>query len=191
MSSILDHSASRPPVLHTAAAFAIALPLLLLGCKSTSAPAPLSHASLPAQHAQYPPRPTAPPPPFHVFHTTSNSITLVTSDNATDQQISAILWQLRDAAHNHTFDALHIPQKLVDARDPIVWFHIYRGSRCAVEKYTTGKLPCGPSYHAAGDFTLGGFTKRDRTEGALLHGDGQTTPIWNPDTPEVPPPPLS
>jgi hypothetical protein len=68
----------------------------------------------------------------------------------------------------------------------MVWFHIYRGPKCADEKYTTGKLPCGPSYHAAGDFTYGGFTDHNHTDGALLHnsnatGDGPATSLWNPN----------
>lgn len=158
---------------------------LMSGCKP--APKPIrEHWGTADTKSTYPPRPTIAPPAFHVFQITDNSITLVTSDNATDDQIAAILWQLHDAAHNHTFDQLHIGQKSVDKRDPIIWFHIYRGPRCADEKYTTGKLPCGPSYHAAGDFTYGGFTNRDHTEGALLHnsnakGDGPATALWNAD----------
>ena len=131
----------------------------------------------------YSPRPTTPPPPFKLFHTTDNSITLVTAANATDDQIAAILWQLHDAAHNHTFAALHISQKFVDARDPMVWFHIYRGAKCASEKYTTGTLPCGPSYHAAGDYTLGGFSNKDRDDAVLLHAGDKQTELWNPDAP--------
>ena len=52
----------------------------------------------------------------------------------------------------------------------MVWFHIYRGPKCASEKYTTGTLPCGPSYHAAGDYTLGSFSNKDRDDAVLLHG---------------------
>jgi hypothetical protein len=134
-----------------------------------------------------PPRPTTPPPPFKLFHQSPNTITLVTTETASNDQIEAILYQLRDAARTHTFDTLHIPQKLVDARDPMIWFHLYRGPKCASEKYTTGKLPCGPSYHAAGDFTFGGFTDHDHTTGVLLHGDGQPTQLWNPDPPKPTP----
>jgi len=134
----------------------------------------------------YPPRPTIAPPPFQVFHTTDNSITIVTDPSATDDQIDAILWQLHDAARNNTFALLHLPQQvqqLIDKRDPIIWFHVYRGSKCASEKYTTGALPCGPSYHAAGDYTLGGFSNKDRDDGVLLHADDKETELWNPDAP--------
>ena len=103
--------------------------------------------------------------------------------NATDEQIEAILWKLHDAARTQTFDDLLISQKLVDARNPIIWFHIYRGPKCADEKYTTDALPCGPSYHAAGDYTLGSFSNKNRDDGILLHADGHQTELWNPDAP--------
>jgi hypothetical protein len=153
---------------------------IVVGCKSAPAPAPVQPATA---KSTYPPRPGVAPPPFRVFHTTDNSITLVTSDNATDDQITAILYQLHDAAHNNTFAALHIPQQFVDKRDPMIWFHIYRGAKCADEKYTTGKLPCGASYHAAGDYTLGSFSNKDRDDAALLHADDKQTDLWNPDAP--------
>jgi hypothetical protein len=161
----------------------------LLGCKSAPPPTPATTSQ--PQQAQYPPRPAIPPPAFKVFHQSPTTITLVTSLDATDQQIAAVIYQLRDAAHAHTFDTLHIPQKLVDARDPILWFHIYRGAKCASEKYASGPPPCGPSYHAAGEYTLGGFSSRDRDQGDLLHGENQTTPLWNADAPYVAPQPAT
>jgi hypothetical protein len=165
---------------------AMTLMSALAGCKS--APAPNSAPTRPTvAKSAYPPRPTVGPPPFRVFHTTDNSITLVTDANATDDQIAAILYQLHDAAHNHTFAALHISQKFVDARDPILWFHLYRGAKCAAEKYTTAALPCGPSYHAAGDYTLGSFSNKNRDDAVILHGDDKQTELWNPDAPPTAP----
>ena len=157
--------------------------LIAIGCKPAprSAPAMTTVSTTPAQ--TYPPRPTVPPPAFKVFHHDATSITLVTKDNASDAEIKSILWQLRDAARTHSFDKLGIPQKLVDARDPIVFFHLYRGSKCASEKYTSGALPCGASYHAAGEFTLGGFANHDRADGALLQNEDRQMELWNPDTP--------
>ena len=114
-----------------------------LGCNSTPAPKPTPAADT----THYPARPTVPPPPFKLFHQTPDgSFTLVTSPTATDDQVAALIYQLRDAAHTRTFDKLNIPQKSVDARDPMVWFHIYKGPKCAPEKYADGKLPCGASY---------------------------------------------
>ena len=162
------------------ACFAVAASLLLTGCKSASAPTPQPSTPI-VEKSTYPPRPTTPPPPFKLFHTTDNSITLVTDANATDDQIAAIIWQLHDAARTHSFDKLNIPQQLVDKRDPMIWFHIYRGPKCASEKYTTGTLPCGPSYHAAGDYTLGSFSNKDRDDGVILHDENHQTELWNPD----------
>ena len=160
----------------------------LLGCNSTTVRTISTITTTQPQTT----RPTTPPPTFKLFHQTPDSFTLVTLPTATDDQISAILWQLRDAAHTHTFDALHIPQKVVDARDPMVWFHLYRGPKCAPEKYTDGKLPCGPSYHAAGDYTFGGGPHHDWDSGVLLpKTDSPTdheTQLWSPGSPYTPPP---
>jgi hypothetical protein len=157
----------------------LAVSFLLLSCKSqpdsTTATTKPANQDGPAQR-----RPT-PPPPFHLYHQTNDTLTLVTTPNATNDQIAAILYQLRDAAVTHTFDTLHLPQKFIDARSPIVWFHIYRGPRCADEKYTTGKLPCGASYHAAADFTYGSFHNPNRTDGDLVIDQNHSTELWNPD----------
>jgi hypothetical protein len=161
----------------------IACMALVLGCKSAHMPIPTPTQPTVAKSDTYPPRPTIAPPPFRVFHATDNSITLVTAANATDDQIEAILWRLHDAARTRTFDDLLISQRLVDARDPIIWFHLYRGAKCADEKYTTSALPCGPSYHAAGDYTLGSFSNKNRDDAILLHGDDKQTELWNPDAP--------
>ena len=167
---------------------ALAVLTVFTGCKSS----PNTKTTTLAEAAKdgkisdvhiYPSRPTITPPPFKVFHTTDNSITLVTSDNASDEQIEAIIWQLHEAAHTHSFDKLRISQKLVDKRDPMIWFHVYRGPKCADEKYTTGKLPCGASYHAAGDYTLGSFSNPNHDDGVLLHDENHQTELWNPDAP--------
>jgi hypothetical protein len=184
-SGILIRMASRHRVtLASSALAASALTLLLLGCNSTPAPKPAAITT--TTTTQYPARPTTPPPPFHLFHQTTDSFTLVTAPTATDAQIAAIIYQLRDAAHTHTFDRLNIPQKVVDARDPMVWFHIYRGPKCAPEKYTDGKLPCGASYHAAGDYTFGGGPTHQWDDGVLLHDESHQTELWNPNAPYTP-----
>lgn len=159
---------------------ALACVALLAGCKSSPAPQPTAAQLELAAHStpQTPPRPSVAPPPFKVFHHDASSITLVTKDNATDDEIAAILWQLHDAARAHSFDKLGIPQKLVDARDPMIWFHLYRGRKCASEKYTSGALPCGAAYHAAGDYTLGGFTDKNHDDAILLHDENHEVHLW-------------
>ena len=155
---------------------------VLIGCNTTPPPKPTPKP----QQAQAPSRPTIPPPPVRVFHDAAGSITLVTRPNATDDEITSLIWQLRDAAHTHTFDKLKISQKTVDARSPSVWFHIYRGPKCASEKYASGAPPCGASYHAAGDYTFGGYNNPNWDDGLLLHDENHEVPLWNPDTPYKP-----
>jgi hypothetical protein len=160
-----------------------------IGCNSTPAPKP---ATTPAATTHYPARPTTPSPPFTLFHQTpEGSFTLVTNPTATDAEIIAIIYQLRDAAHTRTFDKLGIPQSKVDARDPMVWFHIYRGPKCAAEKYADGKLPCGDHYNASGDYTFGGGPNHQWDDGALLHptatGNDNQTELWDPNTPYTAP----
>jgi hypothetical protein len=135
----------------------------------------------PAATIQYPARSGVAAPAFTVFHHDASSITLVTKEDATDEEIESLIWELHDAERAHSFDKLKIDQKWVDARDPMMWFHIYRGSKCASEKYASGAPPCGGSYHAAGEYTVGGFTNRDRDDGVLLQSEDRQTRLWNPD----------
>ncbi len=110
------------------------------------------------------------------------------NDKATDDQISALVWQLRDAARTHSFDAIHLPQKQVDADGKTVWFHIYRGTKCAPEKYAPGNPPCGGSYHAAADYTFDTHTTPPWDKGVILHSpdDPHPTLLWDPDAPYTP-----
>lgn len=165
---------------------ALALALILVGCNSTTTPTPKSAANnTPSTPAPAPDatRPTARPSPFKLFHYYNSSFTLTTPDDATDDQIAALIWQLRDAARTHSLDKLKLSQKDVDASSTS-WFHIYRGNKCASEKYTEGKLPCGASYHATGDYTYS--SKRAWDKGTLLHNEKETQ-LWNPDAPYTPP----
>jgi hypothetical protein len=171
----------------SATAFAIVALLSLSGCKST-APAKPPQPTVQTEAVTYPARPTTPPPPFNIFHQDNDTYTLVTRPNASDDEIVAILYQLRDAARAHSFDAIHLSQAFVDARKPIVWFHVYRGPKCASEKYTKGPYPCGASYHGAGDYTLGDYKNPQWDDAVLLHPDGTETHLWDPDAPRTHPP---
>ena len=171
---------------------ASALILLVLplaaGCKPAPAPAgPATTEAKTEPAPTYPSRPTVAPLPFHVVHKDEDTYTLVTTDNATDDQVAAILWQLHDANQTHTFDKLHLSQKFIDARQPKVWIHLYRGAKCANEKYTTKEYPCGASYHGAGDLTFGGY-KNPAYEEAVLHplNNAPEQRLWNPDAPPKP-----
>jgi hypothetical protein len=157
------------------------VPLLLIGCK----PAP-SPATALATTITYPIRPTASPTTFKIFHHANSSFTLIVPESATDDQLSALLWQLRDSARAHSLDAIHIPQQQVDSDGSTVWFHIYRGTKCAPEKYASGKTPCGDSYHAAADYTFSPKQTPPWDKGVILHGEGHEADLWNPDAPYTP-----
>ena len=168
----------------TRARLLLLLPLILIGCKSAP---PLISTTRTTSAVTYPARPTSPPAAFKIFHHANSSFTLTVAPTATDDEISALVWQLRDAARTHSFDKLHIPQKQVDADGSTVWFHIYRGTKCAPEKYAPGNPPCGASYHAAGDYTLAPTTKPPWDKGVLLNSNAQQTDLWNPDAPYTAP----
>ena len=155
----------------------------VVGCK---APAPPAQPAAQAQAAVYPARPTVAPPAIKVFHQDNDTYTLVTRANATDDEIAAILWEFHNAAHTHSFDKLGLSQKFIDARKPIVWIHVYRGAKCASEKYTSGKLPCDASYHGAGDYTFGDYKNPQWDSGILHHADHTETQLWDSDALERP-----
>ena len=161
----------------------LALSLALFGCKSTPAPGPAPAATTAVTPAPAPTRPTTTPAPFKLFHYCNSSFTRTIPDNATDDQIAALVWQLRDATRTHTLDHLKLSQKDADAGST-TWFHIYRGTRCASEKFTQGKLPCEAAYHATGDYTYSAKPVWDR--GILLHNEKETQ-LWDPDAPYTPP----
>jgi hypothetical protein len=154
------------------------LAMLAGGCKSSQDAAPASQPKIAEPLAVYPVRPTVKPPAFKVFHTHDSIITLVTKQDATDEEIEALLWELRDAAHARTLDALKVSQKMVDERAPLVWFHIYRGMKCAAEKYADGDLPCGNRYNGAGDYTYGGYANKELDRGVIRDGDKETD-LWD------------
>ncbi len=162
---------------------ALAALVLISGCKAS---APTTKPPAETQKYSYPARPTVAPPAFKVFHQDNDTYTLVTKEDATDDEVEAILWQLRDAAKAHTFNSLQLSQSFIDARKPIVWFHVYRGAKCASEKYTKGPLPCDASYHGAGDYTIGSY-KNPQYDDAVLHrADSTEVHLWDSDAPSTP-----
>jgi hypothetical protein len=151
---------------------------LVSGCKSAPGKITEPWATTRQPAPTYPARPTVKPPAFKVFHVHDDVVTLVTKPDATDDEVEAILWQLRDTAHAKTLDSLKVSQKLVDDRKPLVWFHIYRGTKCAAEKYADGALPCGNRYNGAGDYTYGGYANRELDRGVIRDGDKETE-LWD------------
>jgi hypothetical protein len=154
--------------------------ILLAGCRS--APVPKQPAEQ-ISRLHFPARPATPPPQVKVFHQDDDTYTLVTKTDATDDEIAAILWEFRDAARAHSFGALHLSQAFVDARKPSIWFHVYRGAKCANEKFVKGKYPCGAKYNGAGDYTLGAYGDPAWDDGVVHDTDGSETHLWEPDKP--------
>ena len=146
------------------------------GCRSVP---PVQKPQLSSAAAAFPARPTAAPAPFQLFHQTDNSLILVVPETASDPALAALLYQLREAAQAHAFGQLHLPQKFIDARQPKVFFHLYRGQKCAPETYAKGPYPCGASYHGAADFSIGGFSNPNATDGSLVAPDGAITHLWS------------
>jgi hypothetical protein len=153
----------------------------LAGCSSSVPKSPLLPDTSRPTVVTYPDRPTIAAPPFKVFHQDNDTYTLVTKGDASEDEIAATLWQLRDAARTHGFDQLKLSQTFIDGRKPSIWFHVYRGSKCATEKFTKGKLPCEPAYHGAGDFTLGAYGNPAWNDGVLRSLNGKETHLWDAD----------
>lgn len=159
---------------------ALGLCCLLAGCNTTS---PATGASKPAmttpkQAAVVTARPTVAPPAFKLFHAHDSSFILVTSEHATDDQIASILWQLHDAAQSNSFQKLKISQKAVDARNPNADFLIYRGTKCAAERYADGPPPCGAAVHAAGSYNLGSYANPKWDTASITDANGNMTTLW-------------
>ena len=152
---------------------------MAVGCKS--APQTNAAAAVPVAKQSYPARPSGAVPSFKLVHRDNDTFTLATSEAASDDQIAALLWQFHDAARAHTFDALHLSQTFIDARQPKVWFHVYSGAKCASEKYVKGPLPCDASYHGVGDYMLGSYANRDWDEAVVHHPGGTETRLWDSD----------
>lgn len=156
----------------------VVLAMLATGCKSPQPAAPAEQSKATEPVAFYPARPSVKAPAFKVFHTHDSIITVVTKQDATDEEIESLIWELRDAAHARTLDALKVSQKMVDERAPLVWFHIYRGPKCAAEKYADGDLPCGNRYNGAGDYTYGGYANKELDRGVIRDGDKEME-LWD------------
>ncbi len=163
-------------------AMVLAITVSLAGCRpSPPAGKPQAASEATAQESRFAPRPSVAAPSFKVFHQDNDTYTLVTREDASDDEIAAVLWELRDAARSRGFDKLHLSQTFIDARKPSVWFHVYRGAKCASEKFTKGKLPCEAAYHGAGDYTLGAYHDPLWDDAILHHADATETHLWNPD----------
>ena len=164
---------------------AVAVSFSVVGCKPAPPPAPPKAAKPAAEEYHFPARPTVAAPGVKIFHKDDDTYTLVTKADATDDEVAAIIWQFRDAAHDKSFDKLHLSEKFIDSRKPTVWIHVYRGAKCANEKLVSRNYPCGAKYNGAGDYTLGSYTNPLWDDGVLHTADGRETKLWDPDAPYI------
>lgn len=124
-------------------------------------------------------------PAFEVFHQQATIVTLVVPQQTSDLQVENLIWLLRDSSHSKSLNSLGISQTLVDDRNPLVSFQIYRGVRCADEHYGKGPLPCGPAEHEAGWYMYGNFSEHDGDSAVVYHGAKETKgeALWEVNTP--------
>ncbi|HEY0264612.1 MAG TPA: hypothetical protein VGC07_08815 [Granulicella sp.] len=165
----------------------LAVPFLLIGCKSAPAPAPAATAAEnpPVPKPTYPARPTVPLPAFKVFKHINSSFTLTIKPDATDDEIESLIWQLHDASRTRTLNSIKISQKAFDTDGDSVNFHIYRGTKCATEKFVP-EVVCGGGYHASGDYTYTTVNKKPWDTGTLLHDEDHRVRLWDPEAPYTP-----
>ena len=155
----------------------------LYGCDGNpSAPAPSEIGKAAQPSGEDHPIVTA--PAFRVVHQAGTIVTLIIPEKTTDDQIVNLLWFLRDRAISSTLDSAGISQRLVDRRDPMVWFQIYRGTKCASENYSKHR-PCGQAEHEAAWFGYGSVSNRNSNAGEIFHGPNETEPesVWDAGTP--------
>lgn len=159
----------------------------LCGCNEQP-PAPTPEANT-AVAVKTQPHPPVMAPTFRVVHQAGTIVTLVVPERTTDDQVKDLLWLLRDRTMSSSLDSLRISQTLIDRRNPMVWFQIYRGSKCATENYSKVK-PCGRDQHEAGWFAYGSYASPYSSGGEVYHGANETESetVWDATTPYSPKP---
>lgn len=163
-----------------ATTFTLGIALGLAGCNS--APAPVPPTKEPVKPVvTYPARPSVAPAAFTVLHFNpdTSTFTLIAKEDATDDELIATVWQLRDAARSGSLETLKI--KTPAGND--LRTSIYRGKKCATEKYAPGAPPCGGSYHGAADYTMSKLPGKVWDKGLLHRADGKDIELWDTDAP--------
>ena len=151
--------------------------MLVLGCKETpSTPEPMrsEQPSQAPENASHEAAPQVVAPAFTVTHHEDGLATLVVSKKSSDAELERLIWDLRLAFRDRTFNTKGISQTLVDERSPAMSFQIYRGPRCSEENRSKGARTCGSHMHDAATYLLGSFASRDSESATLYHGDGET-----------------
>ena len=126
-------------------------------------PTPCSFNAYPVS-IHLPPRPTAITTALRRLPTTDNSITLVTGSPMppTTRSLPSLVSPRRRVAQTTPSSALHISQQLVDKRDLMIWFHIYRGPKCAAKSTPPANSPAAPATTPPADYTPAASRTRPR-----------------------------
>lgn len=128
-------------------------------------------------------------PPFFVSHQDELFATLIVPKQTTDFGVRNLIWLLRDAARSQTLNSLGISQTLVNSRNRIYTFHIYRGTKCAERVYRNHRPPCAVNDRELAFYQVGSFVSPDG-DGALLFPGGSESksevllPAGSPYTPK-------
>ena len=109
---------------------------------------------------------------------------LVVTETTTDDQLKSLLWHLRTKIRANAFKDLGIKPTTTLYGIPgytsgIV--DIYRGSKCASEKYTPEGRPdpCGSSIHASANYHWGDGNDPHADGAYLVSTNGTVTPIFD------------
>ena len=127
-------------------------------------------------------------PVFTVLYQDKSLVTMTVPPKTSDEEVSNLIWLLRDAAHSRSLASIGISETLVESRDPIVTFEIYRNAKCAPEHYGKGKRPCGEADHDSAFYMFGNFADRDGDGATIFDGPNETEGIqlWVVNTPYEP-----
>lgn len=89
-------------------------------------------------------------PDFFISHQDQQYAVVIVPQTTSDEGIANLIWLLRDAAHSQSMNSLGFSETIVENRDWLFTFHIFRGKKCADENYRNGKEPCASSKQEGG-----------------------------------------
>ncbi len=131
--------------------------------KDTSTTGPSSATSAPARVTG----PTTPPPAFRLYRFKfdekigASIISYVAPPNTTDDQIKSLVWLFREKVRSQKFRDISINQPTSSNFGKRGYLQgilsIYRGEKCAGEKFSDAEGPCGDGDHDAAYYQWGVF----------------------------------
>ena len=128
-------------------------------------------------------------PDFFISHQDQQYAVVIVPQTTTDEGIANLIWLLRDSAYSKSMNSLGFSETIVENRDWLYSFHIFRGKKCADENYRNGREPCASSKQEAGIFQYGSFHDRNDDAATIYHDQDESkaealSPIGSPYTPK-------